>query len=67
MPQPPPLAADKARPLIDLMQKERATAADDHSPTSHHVQPMRDAPCLKAATEGALTKREDGIVILDPP
>jgi Fe-S-cluster-containing dehydrogenase component len=25
-----------------------------------------DAPCIKAATDGAITKREDGIVIIDP-
>jgi Fe-S-cluster-containing dehydrogenase component len=25
-----------------------------------------DAPCMKAATNGAITKREDGIVIIDP-
>ncbi len=25
-----------------------------------------DAPCMKAAKDGAITKREDGVVIIDP-
>jgi Fe-S-cluster-containing dehydrogenase component len=52
---------------IDILQKERGqqTMIDiAYVPTlCNHCD---DAPCMKAAQGGAITKREDGIVIIDP-
>lgn len=55
------------QPWIDVIQHERGEfpAIDVHYvPTMcNHCD---DAPCLKAATGGAVTKRADGIVLIDP-
>jgi Fe-S-cluster-containing dehydrogenase component len=52
---------------IDILQKERGQAPMidvAYVPTlCNHCD---DAPCIKAAKDGAVTKREDGIVIIDP-
>jgi Fe-S-cluster-containing dehydrogenase component len=52
---------------INILQKERGqqTMIDiAYVPTlCNHCD---DAPCMKAAQGGAITKREDGIVIIDP-
>jgi Fe-S-cluster-containing dehydrogenase component len=52
---------------IDILQKERGQAPMidiAYVPTlCNHCD---DAPCIKAAENGAVTKREDGIVIIDP-
>jgi Fe-S-cluster-containing dehydrogenase component len=52
---------------IDILQKERGqqTMIDiAYVPTlCNHCD---EAPCMKAAQGGAITKREDGIVIIDP-
>ncbi len=52
---------------IDILQKERGqgTMIDiAYVPTMcNHCD---DAPCIKAASNGAITKRPDGVVIIDP-
>jgi Fe-S-cluster-containing dehydrogenase component len=52
---------------IDILQKERGQAPMidiAYVPTlCNHCD---DAPCIKAAKDGAITKREDGIVLIDP-
>ncbi len=52
---------------IDILQKERGqgTMIDiAYVPTMcNHCD---DAPCLKAARDGAVSKRDDGIVLIDP-
>jgi Fe-S-cluster-containing dehydrogenase component len=52
---------------IDILQKERGQAPMidiAYLPTMcNHCD---DAPCIKAARDGAITKREDGIVLIDP-
>jgi Fe-S-cluster-containing dehydrogenase component len=52
---------------INILQKERGQAPMidiAYVPTlCNHCD---DAPCIKAAKGGAITKREDGIVIIDP-
>ena len=52
---------------IDIKQKERGQAPMvdiAYVPTTcNHCD---DAPCMKAAQNGAITKRPDGIVIIDP-
>jgi Fe-S-cluster-containing dehydrogenase component len=52
---------------INILQKERGQAPMidiAYLPTMcNHCD---DAPCIKAARDGAISKREDGIVIIDP-
>jgi len=52
---------------IDILQKERGQA---HMIDIAYVPTMcnhcDDAPCIAAAGEGAIVKRDDGIVIIDP-
>jgi Fe-S-cluster-containing dehydrogenase component len=52
---------------IDILQKERGQAPMidiAYVPTlCNHCD---DAPCIKAAKNGAISKRDDGIVIIDP-
>jgi Fe-S-cluster-containing dehydrogenase component len=52
---------------IDILQKERGQAPMidiAYLPTMcNHCD---DAPCIKAAKDGAIAKRDDGIVIIDP-
>jgi len=52
---------------IDILQRERGQAPMvevAYLPvTCNHCD---DAPCIKAAKDGAISKREDGIVIIDP-
>jgi Fe-S-cluster-containing dehydrogenase component len=52
---------------IDILQKERGQAPMidiAYVPTlCNHCD---DAPCIKAARDGAITKRDDGIVLIDP-
>ncbi len=52
---------------VEILQKERGggTMIDiAYVPTTcNHCD---DAPCIKAARHGAVTKREDGIVVIDP-
>ena len=52
---------------IDIKQKERGQSPMvdiAYVPTTcNHCD---DAPCIKAATDGAIRKRQDGIVIIDP-
>ena len=61
-PQPP-----QGHKWLDIERKERGTypLVDAHFvPTMcNHCD---DAPCMKAARDGAIRKREDGIVIIDP-
>ena len=52
---------------LDIERKERGT----YPLVEAHFQPVMcnhcdDAPCMKAATNGAISKRDDGIVIIDP-
>ena len=52
---------------IDIERRERGqgTAVDlAYVPTM--CQHCDDAPCIRAARDGAVTKRDDGIVIIDP-
>jgi Fe-S-cluster-containing dehydrogenase component len=52
---------------IDILQNERGQGTQfdiAYAPTMcNHCD---DAPCMKAARDGAVKKREDGIVIIDP-
>ena len=52
---------------VDIVRKERGS----WPMTEAHFMPVMcnhcdDAPCMKAAKDGAVTKRPDGIVIIDP-
>ena len=52
---------------LDIERKERGT----YPLVDAHFMPVMcnhcdDAPCMKAARDGAITKRADGIVIIDP-
>jgi Fe-S-cluster-containing dehydrogenase component len=52
---------------LDIKRKERGT----YPIVEAHFMPVMcnhcdDAPCMKAARNGAITKRADGIVIIDP-
>lgn len=52
---------------IDIKQKVRGQAPMvDAAYLPVMCQHCDDAPCLKAAKNGAVTKRDDGIVIIDP-
>lgn len=52
---------------LDIKRKERGT----HPIVDAHFMPVMcnhcdDAPCMKVAKNGAIRKRDDGIVIIDP-
>lgn len=52
---------------LDIVRKERGT----YPMVEAHFMPVMcnhcdNAPCMKAARDGAVRKREDGIVIIDP-
>ena len=52
---------------IDIKQKVRGQAPlVDAAYLPVTCQHCDDAPCLKAAKNGAVTKRDDGIIIIDP-
>jgi Fe-S-cluster-containing dehydrogenase component len=52
---------------IDILQKERGQhPMIDIAYVPTMCNHCDDAPCIKAAQGGAITKREDGIVIIDP-
>jgi Fe-S-cluster-containing dehydrogenase component len=52
---------------IDIQKKERGQAPMvDVAYLPVMCQHCDDAPCLKAARDGAVKKREDGIVLIDP-
>jgi Fe-S-cluster-containing dehydrogenase component len=52
---------------INIERKERGMAPMvDVAFVPTMCQHCDDAPCIKAATNGAVTKREDGIVLIDP-
>ena len=52
---------------IDILQKERGQAPMiDIAYVPTMCNHCDDAPCIKAAKNGAIKKREDGIVIIDP-
>ena len=52
---------------IDIKRKERGqTPQVDVAYLPVMCQHCDDAPCMKAAKDGAVTKRPDGIVIIDP-
>ena len=52
---------------IDILQKERGQVPMiDIAYVPTMCNHCDDAPCIKAANSGAIAKREDGIVIIDP-
>jgi Fe-S-cluster-containing dehydrogenase component len=52
---------------IDIQQKERGqTPMVDVAYVPTMCNHCDDAPCMKADTTGAITKRDDGIVLIDP-
>ena len=52
---------------INILQKERGqTPMIDIGYVPTMCNHCDDAPCLKAATDGAIKKRADGIVLIDP-
>lgn len=52
---------------IDILQNERGQGTQlDIAYAPAMCNHCDDAPCIKAATGGAVTKRADGIVIIDP-
>jgi Fe-S-cluster-containing dehydrogenase component len=52
---------------INILQKERGqTPMIDIAYVPTMCNHCDDAPCIKADTTGAITKRDDGIVIIDP-
>lgn len=55
------------RPWIDVRQKVRGQAPMiDVAYLPVMCQHCDEAPCIAAAKDGAITKRDDGIVIIDP-
>jgi len=58
---------EKEHSWVDIRHKERGS----YPIVEAHFMPVMcnhcdDAPCMKVAKNGAITKREDGIVIIDP-
>jgi Fe-S-cluster-containing dehydrogenase component len=58
---------DQGHKWMDIQRHERGT----YPLVDAHFMPVMcnhcdDAPCMKAAKDGAVTKRADGIVIIDP-
>jgi Fe-S-cluster-containing dehydrogenase component len=52
---------------IDILQKERGQMPFiDIAYVPTMCNHCDDAPCIAAATDGAITKRDDGIVLIDP-
>ena len=52
---------------IEMQKKERGqTPMIDIAYLPNMCQHCDDAPCIKAAENNAITKREDGIIIIDP-
>jgi Fe-S-cluster-containing dehydrogenase component len=52
---------------IDILQKERGQVPMiDIAYVPTMCNHCDDAPCIKAARDGAIAKREDGIVLIDP-
>ena len=52
---------------IDILQKERGQAPMiDIAYVPTMCNHCDDAPCIKAAKDGTIAKREDGIVLIDP-
>jgi Fe-S-cluster-containing dehydrogenase component len=52
---------------IDILQKERGqTPMIDIAYVPTMCNHCDDAPCIRAAKDGAIIKRDDGIVIIDP-
>ena len=52
---------------VDIRQRERGRfPAVDIAYLFHACQHCDDAPCIRAAQNNAVTKRSDGIVIIDP-
>jgi Fe-S-cluster-containing dehydrogenase component len=52
---------------IDILQKERGQVPMiDIAYVPTMCNHCDDAPCIRAAQDGAITKRDDGIVIIDP-
>ena len=52
---------------IDILQKERGSVPFvDIAYVPTMCNHCADAPCVKAATNGEITQREDGIVLIDP-
>jgi Fe-S-cluster-containing dehydrogenase component len=56
---------------IDILQKERGQVTGQSPMIDIAYVPVTcnhcdDAPCIKAAKDGAIKKRDDGIVIIDP-
>ena len=52
---------------IDILQKERGQVpVIDIAYVPTMCNHCDDAPCIKAAGDGIITKRKDGIVIIDP-
>ena len=52
---------------IDILQKERGQVPFiDIAYVPTMCNHCDDAPCIAAATDGAITKRDDGIVLIDP-
>lgn len=55
------------RRWIEIDRKERGEGSQlDVAYLPRLCQHCDDAPCMKAAKDGAITKRDDGIVLIDP-